>query len=433
MVKLKQLEGIAPEEADLLEATGWLDARSLAKAKVELLFDELQVANDALKILPTAPERSQVEAWVALAQGAVDSMVSESPEQRAVSEVPEKRVVPVKKAARKSAKPAKKAAKKAARKLAKKVDDPIPSSVPKEDAELAAAVEEDSGEAQLRALAGPVNFEADPNVAEMLAAAPFALPIAARELAEKKIPPSEIPVSPLLNRALGDLEVKISVERPQRQDLPPAIIDSRRGATPAAVQSADLGFSSSRRGFDSSRMRTVEDVQGEARPIRPQVTTPKSPDEDRIALLRAPRPETNAGRNPASRFYIRGVLHDRPLLVWFGGLIVLLLQICLPLAVVAAPLLILSDQANGDFAWVSGWVIAFPMALPLLAMLYLMISRSAKCRVCAQRMYASKNCLKNRKAHHVPLLGHIGAVALHVMTFKWFNCTFCGTSIRIKK
>jgi hypothetical protein len=48
-------------------------------------------------------------------------------------------------------------------------------------------------------------------------------------------------------------------------------------------------------------------------------------------------------------------------------------------------------------------------------------------------MYVPKHCLKNRKAHHLPLLGHIGAVALHVMVFKWFNCTFCGTSIRIKK
>jgi hypothetical protein len=44
-----------------------------------------------------------------------------------------------------------------------------------------------------------------------------------------------------------------------------------------------------------------------------------------------------------------------------------------------------------------------------------------------------KHCLKNKKAHHLPMLGYIGALALHVMTFKWFNCTFCGTSIRIKK
>jgi hypothetical protein len=48
-------------------------------------------------------------------------------------------------------------------------------------------------------------------------------------------------------------------------------------------------------------------------------------------------------------------------------------------------------------------------------------------------MYVPKHCLKNRKAHHLPLFGYIGAVALQVMVFKWYNCTFCGTSIRIKK
>jgi hypothetical protein len=156
-------------------------------------------------------------------------------------------------------------------------------------------------------------------------------------------------------------------------------------------------------------------------------------DDDRIALLRAPRPETNAGRKPGSNFYIRGVLHDRPYVVWFGGLFALLLQICLPLAVIAAPLLILSDQVPERFSWVPHWIIAFPIALPVLALFYALVSARAKCRVCGQRIYLPKHCLKNKKAHHLPLLGHIGAAALHVITFKWFNCTFCGTSIRIKK
>ena len=35
-------------------------------------------------------------------------------------------------------------------------------------------------------------------------------------------------------------------------------------------------------------------------------------EDDRIALLRAPRPETNKGRNPGSPFFIRGVLHITP-------------------------------------------------------------------------------------------------------------------------
>jgi hypothetical protein len=155
--------------------------------------------------------------------------------------------------------------------------------------------------------------------------------------------------------------------------------------------------------------------------------------DERIALLRAPRPETNKGRKPGSKFYIRGVLHDQPLKVWFGGLIAVLLQLAVPLAVVAAPLLILSGEQPDKFKWVPKWIIAFPIALPVLGILYVLVSARAKCRVCAQRLYVPKHCLKNRKAHHFPYIGHIGALAVHVMIFKWFNCTFCGTSIRIKK
>ena len=186
------------------------------------------------------------------------------------------------------------------------------------------------------------------------------------------------------------------------------------------------------RGFDASKVRTIEEAQGDAPPVR-ATSSKAGMEDDRIALLRAPRPETNAGRKPGSKFYIRGVLHDRPYVVWFGGFFLILLQLCLPLAVVAAPLLILSDQMPEKFAWVPSWVIAFPIALPVLGVLYAFIGTRAKCRVCAQPMYVPKQCLKNKKAHHLPLFGYIGAVAMHVVAFRWFNCTFCGTSIRIKK
>jgi hypothetical protein len=415
MAKLNHIEGIGSDEADLLEATGWTDPHALAKANIDLLVKEVVAANEMLKIVPRTPERKTVEGWIASAGRHLDPSIPKNRRGRggraadAPADAPAK---PVRQRGRKAA--------------ALVEEEPV--SVPPADA----APVEDSGEAALKALSGPVNFEAEPDVVEMLSVAPFALPLAARALAEKGISPSEIAVAPLLNRAFGDLEVRVTIERPQRKDLPGAPSDSRRAGAAAAVQVADLGFSHGRRGFDASRVRTIEDAQGDAPPVRPPAAT-KGPEEDRIALLRSPRPETNAGRNPASRFYIRGVLHDRPLVVWFGGLIVLLLQLCLPLAVVAAPLLILSDQMAEKFSWVPGWVIVFPIALPLLALLYLLVGTRAKCRVCAQRMYAPKHCLKNRKAHYFPLLGHIGAVALHVMVFKWFNCTFCGTSIRIKK
>jgi hypothetical protein len=86
-----------------------------------------------------------------------------------------------------------------------------------------------------------------------------------------------------------------------------------------------------------------------------------------------------------------------------------------------------------DFAWVPHWIIVFPISLLVLGILYALVGSRAKCRVCAQRMYVPKQCLKNKKAHHLPLFGYIGAVAMHVIAFRWFNCTFCGTSIRIKK
>jgi hypothetical protein len=120
-------------------------------------------------------------------------------------------------------------------------------------------------------------------------------------------------------------------------------------------------------------------------------------------------------------------------MAWFGGVFLVLLQLCLPLSVIAAPLLILSDQMPEDFAWVPHWIIVFPISLLLLGILYALIGTRAKCRVCAQRMYVPKQCLKNKKAHHLPLFGYVGAVAMHVILFRWFNCTFCGTSIRIKK
>ena len=85
-----------------------------------------------------------------------------------------------------------------------------------------------------------------------------------------------------------------------------------------------------------------------------------------IVLLRSPLPSTNKGRKPGSRFYIRGVLHDQPLKVWFGGLFAVLLQLSVPLAVIAAPLLILSNETPAGFEWVPKWIIAFPLAVPVL-------------------------------------------------------------------
>jgi hypothetical protein len=408
MSELINIEGIGSAEAELLEATGWTKVDALAKADIDLLLGEIAAANKMLRIIPRTPERKKVERWIA----AAGLLVGSGPAGAAGETAPGP----------------------ATSKRAKRPpgSGSAPARAPAPVTEEPSAAAEDAGEAELQALSGPVNFEAEPDVIEMLAAAPLAIPIPARMLAEKGIPPSEIAVAPVLNRAFGDLDVRLVVERSPRKDLPAAPAGSRRASAVASVQVADVGLGNGRRGFDASRVRTIEEAQGDAPPVRASSSNAGMEDE-RIALLRAPRPQTNAGRKPGSRFYIRGVLHDRPYVVWFGGLFLLLLQICIPLAVVAAPLLILSVEMPEDFSWVPRWIIAFPIALPLLGILYALIGTRAKCRVCAQRMYVPKHCLKNKKAHHLPLFGYIGAVALHVITFRWYNCTFCGTSIRIKK
>jgi len=425
MSDLLNIEGIGSQEVELLQATGWTDLESVAKADVDLLTRELTAANAMLKIISRTPERRKVERWVASAARLLDPSATPakhgSRSKAAVSTPPVEApaVSPAKEKRRRI------------RKSAGPVSDPLPDLLPVAE-EVAAPVEDTAGEAGLLAVSGPVNYEAEPDVQEMLAAAPLAIPIPARMLAEKGIAPNEIAVAALLNRALGDLEVRVSVEKPDRKDIPNSPGGGRRSIATASVQVSDIGFSMGRRGFDPSKVRTIEEAQGEAPPVR-AASTKAGMEDDRIALLRAPRPETNKGRKPGSRFYIRGVLHDQPLKVWFGGLFAVLLQLSIPLAVIAAPLLILSGEQPEKFQWVPKWIIAFPIAVPVLGLLYILVSARAKCRVCAQRLYVPKHCLKNRKAHHLPMLGHIGALALHVMTFKWFNCTFCGTSIRIKK
>lgn len=422
MAELIDIEGISPEDAELLEATGWSDVQVLAQADVNLLERELVAANAMLKLVARTPDRKKIERWIAAAKRALDPAAPRARGSRNKSAAPE---IP----ASDEASPAKTRRRKEPGTEARKPGE-TPGQAPESVAPRPA--EDDLGESALIAQSGPVNYEADPDVREMLALAPVALPIPARVLAEKGISPAEIAVAPLLNRALGDLDVRVSAERPRRKDLPEAPAVGRRSQTMASVQVADSGFTSGRRGFDASRVRTIGEAQGDAPPVRAP-STKAVPQDERLTLLRTPRPETNAGRKPTSRFYIRGVLHDRPLKVWFGGLFAVLLQLSVPLAILSAPLLILSDQMPEKFHWVPGWIIAFPVAVPVLGILYALVSTGAKCRVCAQRLYVPKHCLKNRKAHHLPLLGHIGAVALHVMVFKWFNCTFCGTSIRIKK
>jgi hypothetical protein len=350
MTNLSTIPELSEASRELLEAAGFPDAKSLAKADVAGLAKELVRANRILQIAESAPDRDSVEAWIASARS-VTGLVDER------------------------------------------------------GAEVAM----------------PVNYEMMPRVGVMLDNAPFAIPLPARLLMDREVGVSDIPPAILLNRYAGDLEVRV-------EERIPAPKHGRTMGPSNNLRIADN--SATRKEIDTSRIKTFEAMGvPTARPFAPIAVN----GDDRIALIRAPRVETNRGRDPQSRRYIRGVLHSHPISIGFGALVTLVMSVMLPLGIVSALLLLLSSEMPERFDWVPKWVLAFPLSLPLFGIAYLIWGLQGKCRICTQKMFVPKICLKNSKAHHIRGLGHVIPVSIHILLFKWFRCPYCGTPVRLKK
>jgi len=351
MSSLLTIPGLGKSSLELLEAVGFLDETSLAKAGLDELVKELERANSILRILKRSPRRVEVEKWLAIAKERVGFVQKESKTTPLVA----------------------------------------------------------------------VNYEGNPEVMEMLAKAPSALPLPVRLLIENQLVVGDIPPAVCLNRVVGDLDVRVSKDPAMR---------SPRPVTSGAVFLSDA--SPPRRSIDVSRVKSIASLVGEASPSPTSV--PVDPVEDRVALIRAPRVETNRGRDPESPFYIRGVLHTHPLRMLIGALITLVMIIEVPVAIASAFLLLLSDQKPESFSWVPKWLLAFPLCLPVVGVAFLFFGvGTGRCRICGQGQFLPKACRKNAKAHHIPFIGYIIPTALHMLVFRWFRCTYCGTPVRLKE
>lgn len=353
MSTLLTIPGLGKSSLELLEAVGFVDEDSLAKAGLEELVDELERANAVLKIAKRPPRRADVRKWLAAAR------------------------------------------------------------------ERVGIVEEERSSSPLVA----VNYEGNPEVLQMLERAPTAIPLPARLLVENQLAVGDIPPAIFLNRVVGDLDVRVASEATAR---PPA-----RPASSSAVLLGDAP--APRRDFDVTRIRSIADMEPANGSKLPSGLT-SAAGNDRVALIRAPRAETNRGRDPESRTYIRGVLHTHPWQMLLGALVTLLLMLDLPLAVLSAILLLLSDQKPQSFSWVPNWFLIFPVVLPLIGLAFLLLCvAGGKCRICTQRQFVPRACRKNAKAHYLPFIGYIIPTALHMLLFRWFRCTYCGTPVRLKE
>lgn len=351
MTNLSSIPEISETSRELLEAAGFSDAESLAKAGLDELAKELERANKILHITQQTPDRGCVEGWIASARDLTG--------------------------------------------LAEVRDEEVAKSV---------------------------NYELSPEVASMLEAAPFAIPMSARLLVDRELSVADIPPAILLNRYTGDLDVKVEERIPGPKYV--------RAAAPSSnLRIADT--TATRKEMDVSRIKTFEAMGvPTARPFSPLINVDAN---DRVALIRAPRVETNRGRDPQSRRYIRGVLHSHPVSISFGALVTLLMSVMLPVGVISAVLLLLSVELPEHFTWVPKWLLVFPLVFPLFGISYLVWGLQGKCRICTQKMFVPKMCLKNSKAHHIRGLGHVIPVSIHILLFKWFRCPYCGTPVRLKK
>ncbi len=245
--------------------------------------------------------------------------------------------------------------------------------------------------------------------------APFAIPLPARTMVENQLEVADIPAAILLT---GE---------PCAHITPPAPVPPPTAAH-TNVQLSEHG--GSRLDIDTSKLRSTENMGD---PIPKPASTTATPPNDRVALIRTPRVATNKGRDPRSRWYIRGVLHSHPWSVYLGAAATLLVMMILPLAMIAAALLLASVELPEYFFWVPEWLLALPVALPVLGIVYLIFGLGGSCRICGQKLFAHRSHLKNSKAHHIRGLGYIVPLCAQILLFRWFRCTHCGTPVRLKE
>jgi hypothetical protein len=144
----------------------------------------------------------------------------------------------------------------------------------------------------------------------------------------------------------------------------------------------------------------------------------------RLDLRKSATSDLNAGKKIHSRRYIRGVLHPQKIRVRIASLVTLITLMLLPASFVVAGLVLLGF---------SKWFLLIPGSFFLFGLLYLMIAKTLKCRVCGQTLYSQMLCRRHVKAHYIPVLGYIFATCLHALFFHWFRCIYCGTSVRLKE
>ena len=250
-----------------------------------------------------------------------------------------------------------------------------------------------------------INFENDFDVMEMLAVSPAAQLLPGSLIKRNEIAVKDIPEGILLTQCESDLDINVR-------------------ATSITTAGQRKAIDAKRTGLATSRIRSFDQMDSEDHTVKP---LDRGKQRDAVSLSEG----LNKGLSPESKRFIRGVLHPDAVRVKVAAFFASFVFLALITAFIGIPWLLYHENQSGqNMIW---WVVGVASTLLLSGLCYLFWSIGARCRICGQRLYAPKKCLKNKKAHHIPLLGYILPTALHTLLYNWLYCTYCGTAIRLKK
>ena len=125
----------------------------------------------------------------------------------------------------------------------------------------------------------------------------------------------------------------------------------------------------------------------------------------------------------------RGVSHPQAGLVRVAAAVTVAATLLGLLAV--AGLIVIGSMVFGFGSQIPPRVFLAFLVIPLALILYILLAINARCRVCGQRCFVSKNCRKHERAVR-SILGYGFASARDALLFPSFRCMYCGTKIRLR-
>jgi hypothetical protein len=187
--------------------------------------------------------------------------------------------------------------------------------------------------------------------------------------------------------------------------------------------------------IDPTKFATLEDYNEGRIAIQPlsreRLHAPEGDDTAPVeeALPNARRPKRIRSKgDEMSRWTVRGVVHPRPWYTRLAAIIAIVWRVALVTGVIVFTWLVTQVE---DPTIYKQEAIAGLVALVILWIVSFSFSMGARCRICSCHLFYSRNCLKNRKAHHIFGFGYVMSAALHLLLCRWLRCMYCGTAIRM--